>query len=205
MAAREANERPLGKLVIISHSSDLFRDRIQAGRLLADLLAELRGQKAVILGIPRGGVVVAREMARSLDADLDVVLSRKLGAPGQPELAMGSLSEDGNIFLNNYVVQALGATSRYIEQEKALQMAEMNRRSQLFRRALPKTPLSGRVVVVTDDGIATGATMLAALWAVRQEKPCTLIVAVPLASQEALEKSKRRPDVACASRRTFLR
>ncbi len=194
MATRRTNNLPQEKLYVISHSGELFRDRVQAGRLLADVLAELKGQKAVVLGIPRGGVIIAREMARALDADLDVVLSRKLGAPGQSELAMGSISEDGNIFLNDEIVRALGATSRYIEQEKAHEMMEINRRSQLFRKTLPKIPLNGRVVVVTDDGIATGATMQAALWAVRQEKPCSLIVAVPVASGEALEKVSEAAD-----------
>lgn len=188
MSAREADSQPKGQLTIYSRSGELFRDRVQAGRLLGDVLKELRGQKAVVLGIPRGGVVVAREIARTLDADLDVVLSRKLGTPGQEELAMGSLSENGNIFLNEEVVRMLGITSRQIEQEKSRQMAEINRRNQAFRKILPKTPLEGRVVIVTDDGLATGATMQAALWAVRQEKPCTLVAAVPVASDEALQK-----------------
>ena len=188
MSANGTNDRPKGQLTIYSQSGELFKDRVQAGRLLGDALKDLRGQKAVVLGIPRGGVIIAREIAHALGADLDVVLSRKLGTPGQEELAMGSLSEDGNIFLNDDVVKPLGINSRQIEQEKARQMAEINRRNQMFRKALPKTPLRGRVVVVTDDGLATGATMQAALWAVRQEKPCTLVVAVPVASDEALER-----------------
>ena len=188
MSARRTNEGPKGQLTIYSQSGELFRDRVQAGRLLGDALKDLRGQKAVVLGIPRGGIIVAREVAHVLDADLDIVLSRKLGTPGQEELAMGSLSEDGNIFLNDDVVKPLGITSQQIAQEKARQMAEISRRSQMFRKALPKTPLQGRVVVVTDDGLATGATMQAGLRAVRQEKPCTLVVAVPVASAEALER-----------------
>lgn len=194
MPKSETNHLPKKKLLVISQTSELFRDRVQAGRLLTNVLAELRGQKAVILGIPRGGMVIGREMARGLEADLDLVLSRKLRTPGQQELAMGSLSEDGNIFLNDMVVRELGITSRYIEQEKEFQMTEIKRRRQLFRKILPKTPLNGRVVVVTDDGVATGATMQAALWAVRQEKPCTLLVAVPVASTEALEKISQSAD-----------
>lgn len=188
MSARSADNKPRGRLMIYSRSGELFRDRVQAGRLLGNVLKELRGQRAVVLGIPRGGVIIAREIARTLDADMDVVLSRKLGTPGQEELAMGSLSENGNIFLNEEVVQMMGITSRQIEQEKARQMMEINRRNQAFRKVLPKTPLEGRVVIVTDDGLATGATMQAALWAVKQEKPCTLVVAVPVASDEALQK-----------------
>jgi putative phosphoribosyl transferase len=200
MAKSKANNLPQEKLVVLSQSSEMFRDRVHAGRLLTDVLQELRGQKTVILGIPRGGMVIAREMARGLDADLDLVLSRKLRTPGQQELAMGSLSEDGNIFLNDLVVRELGITSRYIEQEKEFQMTEIKRRRQLFRKVLPKTQLNGRVVVVTDDGIATGATMQAALWAVRQEKPCTLVVAVPVATAEALEKVSQSADKAICLR-----
>ena len=184
----KTNNQPQAKLRVISYSGELFRDRVQAGRLLAQELSELRGQKAVVLGIPRGGVVIAKELARILDADLDVVLSRKLGTPGQTELAMGSISEDGKIFLNEEVVQMAGVTSRQIEREKARQMSEISRRNQVFRKALPKTPLKGRIAVVTDDGIATGATMQAALWAARQENPCTLVTAVPVASEEALQR-----------------
>lgn len=198
MALRRTNDQRKGQLTVYSQSGELFRDRIQAGRLLGDALKDLRGQKAVVLGIPRGGVIVAREIAHTLDADLDIVLSRKLGTPGQEELAMGALSEDGNIFLNEDVVKPLGITSRQIELEKARQMVEINRRSQIFRKVLPKTPLQGRVVILTDDGLATGATMQAALWTVRLEKPCTLVVAVPVASSEALERvSADADDTVC--------
>jgi len=184
---RQAANQTKAKMYIVSRTGELFRDRVQAGRLLAAALEELRGEKAVVLGIPRGGVVVAKEIARGLGADMDVVLSRKLVTPGQTELAMGSISEDGNIFLNEEIVQTLGITSRQIEQEKTRQLEEIKRRTQLFRKVLPKTPIEGRAVIVTDDGLATGATMQSALWAVRQEKPCRLIVAVPVATGEALE------------------
>jgi putative phosphoribosyl transferase len=122
-----------------------------------------------VLGIPRGGIIVAQELALRIDADLDIVLSRKLGTPGESELAMGSLSEDGSVFLNNDVVRTFGITHYDIEQEKARQMAEIQRRSQLIRSVLPKTHLKDRLVIVTDDGVATGATMQAALWAVHQD------------------------------------
>ena len=180
------NKPARAKVRVISNSSARFLDRAEAGHLLAIELNGLKGRNAVVLGIPRGGIIVAQELARRLEADLDIVLSRKLGTPGQSELAMGSLSEDGSVFLNNDVVRTLGITDYEIEQEKVLQMEEIQRRSRLIRSVLPKTPLKGRLVVVTDDGVATGATMQAALWAVHQEKPQKVIAAFPVASEEAI-------------------
>jgi putative phosphoribosyl transferase len=189
----EAGRAP-GKIRIISHSGERFRDREEAGQLLAREISGLKGKKAVVLGIPRGGILIAKELAAALDADLDIILARKLGTPGQLELAMGSISEDGQVFLNQEVVGLAGVTSREIEMEKARQMAEIQRRNQSIRAVLPRTPLAKRTVVLTDDGLATGATMQAALWAVRQEKPAHLIVAVPVASDEALERAASDAD-----------
>jgi putative phosphoribosyl transferase len=188
VSTSSTNNRSPAQIRVISYSNEPFKDREQAGQILAEELINLRGKKAVVLGIPRGGIIVARELARRIEAEMDVVLSRKLGTPGQSELAMGSLSEDGAIFLNRDVVQELGVTDRDIEREKVLQMGEIQRRSQLIRSILPKTPLKDRIVLVTDDGVATGATMQAALWAVRQENPQKLIAAIPVASAEALER-----------------
>ncbi|MCR4392901.1 MAG: phosphoribosyltransferase family protein [Dehalococcoidales bacterium] len=195
---------PESRLRIISYSGEPFRDREQAGRLLAEELADLKGKGAVVLGIPRGGIIVAREIARSLDADLDIVLARKLGAPGQPELAMGSVAENGEVFLNPEVVDTLGVDSRYIDLETERQMKEIRRRSQLIRSVLPKTPISGRTVIVTDDGVATGATMQAALWAIRQENPAKLIAAIPVASEEALIRLSADADEVICLRRPYF-
>jgi predicted phosphoribosyltransferase len=151
-------------------------------------LIDLRDKNAIVLGIPRGGIIVARELASKINADLDIVLSRKMGTPGESELAMGALAEDGTVFLNNNVVRMLDITDNDIEEEKNRQMREIQRRDRLIRGVLPKTPLKDRIVVVTDDGLATGATMQAALWAVRQENPQKLIAAIPVASAEALER-----------------
>ena len=178
----------MGKLRIVSYSSELFTDRREAGRLLAGELAEWRGQKAVVLGIPRGGVIVARELARALDAELDVVLAHKLGTPGHEELAIGSVAEDGKLFLNKMLVQELGVDSGYIQQEKKRQLAEISRRISLIRRLRPKVPVEGRIAIVTDDGIATGATTQAALWAVRQEHPQKLIAAIPVGPPDRVRK-----------------
>lgn len=176
----------MAKLRIVSHSDEPFRDRQEAGQLLGRELNNLRGQKAVVLGIPRGGIIVARELARALEADLDIVLSHKLRTPGHPELAMGSVAEDGKLFLNEMVIRELGVDRAYIQQEKAQQLMEIARRSKLIRKIQPKVPLEGRLVIVTDDGVATGATTQAALWAVRGENPKKLIAAVPVGSEETI-------------------
>src|SRR3972149_1649709 len=157
----------MGRLRILSDSSRPFRDRQEAGRLLASELTELREEAPVVLGIPRGGIIVARELARALGGELDIILARKLRAPLHPELALGSVAEDGKVFLNELVVRGLGVSSTYIEEEKARQLAEIRRRSELVRQVRPRVPLESRVVVVTDDGVATGATTRAAVWAVR--------------------------------------
>jgi len=178
---------------ILSNSSQAFTDRIEAGELLARELSALSGKKAIVLGIPRGGLIVAQALARGIQADLDIILSRKLGTPGQEELAMGALAESGKVLLNRNVVDELRITPGEIDAETRRQMAEIKRRSQLIRAVLPRTPLQDRIVVVTDDGLATGATMQAALWAVRHESPQQLIVAIPVASEEAVDRVA--PDV----------
>ncbi len=176
----------MSKLRILSHSSEPFKDRREAGRLLAQQLSGYRGQKAVVLGIPRGGIIVAQELARALEAETDIVLAHKLRTPGHAELAMGSVAEDGKLFLNEEVVGELGVGEAYIQQERAQQMAEIRRRTELFRHSRPKVSLTGRKVIVTDDGVATGATTQAALWAVRLEKPEKLIAALPVGPEDTI-------------------
>ncbi len=176
----------MSSLRIISHSSKPFRDRQEVGQLLAWELRNLPGRNLVVLGIPRGGIIVARELAQTLDAELDIVLAHKLRAPGHPELAMGSLSENGKVFLNEQVIIGLGISREYIEEETAEQLAEMKRRARLIRRIRPRVLLKGRPVIVTDDGVATGATTQAAFWAVRQEKPAMLVAAIPVGPQDVV-------------------
>lgn len=183
------------KLRILSYSGERFSNRAEAGKLLADALSEYRGKKAVVVGIPRGGMIVAREIARELNADLDVIVAHKLRTPGQGELAMGSISERGDLFLNQEVLRDANVNDRDIEDEKTIQKAEMERRIELFRAVKPRIPLKSRIVIVTDDGVATGATTQAAIKAAQAEKPKRLILAVPVGSEDTLRELAADVDV----------
>ena len=175
-----------GQLRILSRSSEPFRDREEAGRFLAKELSDYRGKKAVVLGIPRGGVVAASKLAVALDAELDIVLARKLRTPGYEELAMGSVAEDGKVFLNEEVVQQMAVSEVQIQNKKDVQLAEIKRRIELIRHIRPKVELKGRIVIVSDDGVATGATIQAAFWAVRMEQPSKLIAAIPVGPEDTI-------------------
>ncbi len=185
----------MGRLRIISQSGEPFIDRAEAGGLLADELKKYRGGGTVVLGIPRGGIVIARRIADKIGASLDIVLSRKLGAPGNPELAIGAVSEDGKLFLRYDMISDEEAReSRYMQDEKARQVSEIKRRIALYRKIHPKISLKGRMVIVTDDGLATGATMQAALWSAKQEAPKKLVAAVPVAPRDTAERLSRDAD-----------
>jgi putative phosphoribosyl transferase len=173
---------------IVSRSSQPFTDRTEAGRLLGEALLDLNLKRPLVLGIPRGGLITALEIARVVSGDLDIVLSRKLRAPFNPELAMGAITESGRVFLDDNLLGALGVTSHYLEQEKIFQLADIQRRLQLIRGVLTRVPLDGREVVVTDDGVATGSTMQSALWAARQEHPARLVCALPVAPSQTAEQ-----------------
>jgi predicted phosphoribosyltransferase len=176
----------------------MFYDRDDAGHQLAENLKRRELNDPVVLAIPRGGVVIGAVLAKELDAELDVVLSRKLGAPDQPELAIGAVSEDGRVFLNPLAREYLEADEAYLEQELQAQRAEIARRKELFRAVRPRATVTGRSIIMTDDGIATGATMIAALQVVKEQKPHETIVAVPVASPERLQDVRRWcDDVVC--------
>lgn len=177
----------------------MFQDRIDAAEQLADALEAYRGQHPLVLAIPRGAVPIAACVARRLDGDLDLVLVRKLHAPGAPEFAVGAVDEAGWVYLAPHA-SAVGADSAYIAEQKLLQLEELRRRRELYTPGRTSIPASGRTVIVVDDGLATGATMVAALHAVRQRAPARLVCAVPVASEEALKLVRDHADeVVCLS------
>ena len=182
------------QFTVIDRSAGRFDDRAQACRELARALGKIEKKDIVVLGIPRGGVVVAQYLARELGAPLDIILARKIGAPGNPEFAVGAISEDGHACLNEEYARQAGADEAYIEQEKRRQMAEIKRRAALFRKVHPRIPLKDRIAIVTDDGVATGATFEAALWSVRSEKPRKLIAAIPVGPGDTLKRLVRQAD-----------
>ncbi|MBI4293141.1 MAG: phosphoribosyltransferase [Betaproteobacteria bacterium] len=166
----------------------MFSNREDAGLQLAKRLQPRKLNDPLVLGIPRGGVITAAVLARELGGELDVVLSRKLRAPHQHELAIGAIGEDGEIYLNSFAWEIPGVTEDYIAKERDHQIAEIERRSKLFRAVKPPARVTGRSVIVTDDGIATGSTMLAALHVLNAQKPHETILAIPVAPPDALEQ-----------------
>lgn len=163
----------------------LFRDRREAGEQLAAALRKYRDRRPYVLAIPRGGVVVGYEVAASLGAPLDVVVPRKLRAPGNPELAIGAVAHDGSVYLDEALAATLRVTDDYLQAEIAEQSVEIQRRMRLYRGDRPLPDLSGMVAVVVDDGIATGSTMIAALRATRATRPVWLVVAIPVAPADS--------------------
>lgn len=159
----------------------VFDDRADAGRQLAAALADLGEGPLVVLGLPRGGVIVAAEVARGLRAPLDVIVVRKLGVPDQPELAMGAIGEDGVIVVDEEIIRAAHVSPAQLERVEARERAELSRRVRLIRDRHPRIPLDGRTAVIVDDGIATGATARAACQVARAHGANRIVLAVPVA------------------------
>jgi putative phosphoribosyl transferase len=171
----------------------LFTDRNDAAQKLAEALQAFHGKQPLILAIPRGAVAMGRVLADRLDGELDVVLVRKLRAPGSPEYAIGAIDEAGWAYISPDALRA-GATAGYLEEEKRERLADLHRRRAMYTPGRSSVDPAGRLVIVVDDGLATGATMIAALHAVRQRKPAKLVCAVPVAARDSLELVRQYAD-----------
>jgi predicted phosphoribosyltransferase len=180
--------------------TELFRDRHDAGRTLAEKLTTYVGRDDVlVLALPRGGVPVAYEVARTLGAPLDVFIVRKLGVPAHEELAMGAIATGGVRVLNHGVVEAARIPPSEIDRVTAVEDAELRRRERQYRGDRPPPDVRGRVAILVDDGLATGSTMRAAAAALRRQSPAEIVVAVPVASEETCEEFRSEVDhVVCA-------
>ncbi|OGP13858.1 MAG: hypothetical protein A2052_06145 [Deltaproteobacteria bacterium GWA2_54_12] len=172
-----------------------YQDRSAAGKALARLLAKYSGDRPVIVGLPRGGVAVAAEIARALDADLDVIVAGKLRAPYNPELAIGAITEEGQVYLNSMAIRSLHIKESYIEEEKKARLAAMKEKLNLYRAVRKKVPLKGRTVIIVDDGLATGSTMISAIQAAHASGAKKIIVAVPGGPADTIEHIQNMDEV----------
>ncbi len=166
---------------------ELFRDRVDAGKKLAAAVYDMKGEDVIVLAIPRGGIVVANEVANALSAPLDVVVTRKIEAPGEPEYALGAVTQEGDVILDGQAAESLGATREYLDDQIAKKREEVKERMRRFRGDVPYPSLEGKVVLIVDDGIATGSSVGAAVMSVKKRNPKEVVVAVPVAPAGALE------------------
>ena len=171
-----------------------FIDRIDAGKRLASALKGFSGKKGLVLAIPRGGVVVGYVIAKALNLQLDVIIPRKIGAPDNPELAIGAVAEDGTAILDENLINYLGVSKEYIGQETERQKQEIERRLKLYRQDTSYPNLKGLDVIVVDDGIATGSTMKAALASVKNRGAASITVAIPVGPPSTIEELETMAD-----------
>jgi putative phosphoribosyl transferase len=171
-----------------------FADRVEAGKRLASAMRDFAGKNGIVLAIPRGGVVVGYEIAKALSLPLDVIIPRKIGAPDNPELAIGAMTEDGTIILDDNLITYIGVQRDYIKAESERQKHEIERRLKLYRQNEPYPSLKGLDVVIVDDGIATGSTMKAALASVKNRGASTVTVAVPVGPPSTIKELKKQAD-----------
>jgi putative phosphoribosyl transferase len=172
----------------------LFYDRTDAGRRLAKLLKRKIQGLCIVLAIPRGGVVVGYEVAKELGCPLDVVISRKVGAPAQPELAVGAVAEDGAVFVDEEIARLVGVSRDYVERRAREELREVRRRAEEYRGGREMPDLSGKTVILVDDGLATGLTMMAAVHMARNKGAEKVVVAVPVSPPETVAKLRRHAD-----------
>ncbi len=173
----------------------MFTDRSDAGRQLARALRRFESAKPLILALPRGGVVLGAEIARALHCNLDVLLVKKLRAPDNPELALGAVSEDGHTYINEDVRRVTGADADYLKGEINERLSEIAEQRRMYRAVKMRVPAAGRTTILVDDGLATGATIMAAVQATALEHPQKLVVAVPVSSPDAARAVERMEPV----------
>ena len=171
-----------------------YRNRREAGEVLGELVRQLPPADSVVLGLPRGGVPVAFEVARAIDAPLDVFVVRKLGVPGQEELAMGAIASGGVRVLNDEILRTIRIPAEAIEAAVRRESAELLRRENLYRDGRPPVEVRGKRAILVDDGLATGASMRAAVVALRALQPAEIVVAVPVAAPDSCEDFRREVD-----------
>ncbi|MCP8315920.1 MAG: phosphoribosyltransferase [archaeon] len=172
----------------------MFKDRKEAGKFLAEALSEYKDKNPIVLAIPRGGVVVAYEVAKALNAPLDLIIPRKIGAPNQPELAIGAVTEDGTTILNQDILHHLRVPDDYIKEEVRHQVEEIKRRMERYLGDKPRLSIEGKVTILVDDGVATGATIKAAIASIRKRKPALIVLAIPVGPPETIEELRREAD-----------
>ncbi len=173
----------------------IFSNREEAGKILGAKVKEKGyGKDSLVLGIPRGGVVVAKEVAKILKCELDIIIPRKLRSPFNPELAFGAISDDDSLVIDESLVSLLNISQEFIEQEKKTQLKEINRRRKKYNMDKLLPDMKGKTVILVDDGIATGATMKAGVISVKKKKPEKIIVAIPVASPQSVEELKEITD-----------
>lgn len=172
----------------------IFKNRKQAGEQLARRLVKYKGKKTVVLAIPRGGVVVGAEVARVLGCPLDVIVTRKIGAPGNPEFAIGAIGPYDQIFLNQEIIARYNIPKEYLNAEIGRQGLEMERRERAYRESRQPLGLKGKTVILVDDGIATGANVKVAVKSVKCQRPKKLVLAVPVGPKETIEELKEEVD-----------
>ena len=184
-----------------------FDDRVEAGRMLGTRLAALRLASPVVLALPRGGVPVALEVARALDAPLDLLLVRKIGVPWQPELAVAAVMDGAEpvVVVERHIQAETGVKQEYIEQRAKEELAEIERRRRTYLADRAPVPVAGRTAIVVDDGIATGTTMRAALKGLRRRNPARLVLAVPVAPPDTINELRQEvDDVVCLAQPSFF-
>lgn len=173
----------------------VFKNREEAGKKLAVKLKDFQNKKnLVVLAIPRGGLAIGKQLSQALNCSLDIIVTKKIGAPGNPELAIGAVGAVGEPVINEELAVRVGADEEYLEKEIASRQAEVERRIKEYRDNKPPLNLKNKIIIITDDGIATGATMEAAVEVVRQQEPKKIVVAVPVTARDTLKKLEEKAD-----------